>query len=173
MTVPPHKIDQLRRVLKYDPTTGNITWLVSASSRAPVGSIAGTNATKYRQVNFDGKIYRSHVLAFALHIGTWPDGVIDHVNGDGFDNRWVNLRVCTRSMNQGNRKRSAHSLSPYKGAHYDGRYGKWTARITVAGKRTHLGRFDTAEEAAEAYHVAAVARWGEFAVTWRSERGRA
>lgn len=63
-------------------------------------------------------------------------------------------------MNTGKR---ADNTSGYKGVTWDKREQKWRARIGKEGKRKHLGYFDTAEEAHEAYKNAAPEYHGEFA----------
>lgn len=93
-----------------------------------------------------------------------PTGlVVDHINGDGLDNRRINLRVCTQKENVRNRIHGPISRSGFRGVfgHPSGR----EARIKVNGKSKHLGTFATAEEAALAYDRAATEHFGEFAQT--------
>jgi hypothetical protein len=47
----------------------------------------------HRYVEIDGELYRADMVAWALQTGEWPEGEIEHINGDRGDNRWVNLRV--------------------------------------------------------------------------------
>lgn len=88
---------------------------------------------------------------------------IDHINGDKLDNRKENLRVCSASNNAMNRGRQSNNKSGYKGVIYDKERDKWRAEITVNKKRMYLGRYETVEEAAEAYRKAAELYHGEFA----------
>jgi hypothetical protein len=90
---------------------------------------------------------------------------IDHVNGDGLDNRRENLRVATHAQNASNRGVRVNNTSGFKGVHanHSGRGKQWFAYITTNYKRQHLGMFGTAEEAARAYDAAAVRLHGEFA----------
>lgn len=93
-----------------------------------------------------------------------PEGLdVDHINGDGLDNRRSNLRACDRSRNNANRHRVQSKTSPIKGVHLDGHTGKWRAEIHWKGKRHTLGRYATLEAAAEAYAVKARELFGEFA----------
>lgn len=93
--------------------------------------------------------------------------VVDHINGDTFDNRRVNLRVCTHSENMRNRVKSSNNTSGYKGVSFvkaKAHYKPWRAFITDTNKKKiHLGYYATKEEAAEAYNARAVIYHGEFA----------
>jgi hypothetical protein len=86
---------------------------------------------------------------------------VDHINGDGLDNRRSNLRVCTRAENQGNRKMSKNNAAGYKGVAPYG--GKYRSQIKHNGKVYHLGYFTDPVEAARAYDAAAKKYHGEFA----------
>ncbi|WP_341520726.1 HNH endonuclease [Pseudomonas sp. G.S.17] len=117
-----------------------------------------------RSIYADG-IYQGYE---SLHrsLTNCPAGmVVDHINGDGLDNRRANLRVCTNAENLRNRKMHLNNRSGFKGVYFDdSRRGKpWRAQITAHGKKHRLGRFDTAEEASAAYRKAAPHMHGEFA----------
>lgn len=88
---------------------------------------------------------------------------LDHINGNGLDNQKSNLRVATNTQNCHNRTHIKASDTPYKGIWYRSEIGKWRSRIKVDGKFLLLGHFDTKEDAARAYNVAAIKYFGEFA----------
>lgn len=91
-----------------------------------------------------------------------PGMFVDHANGNTFDNRRSNLRVCTVQENQRNsRPRRRGSTHGFKGIWKNS--GRWVALIKVDDKRIYLGRHDTAEQAATAYDAAARKYFGEFA----------
>jgi hypothetical protein len=93
-----------------------------------------------------------------------PDGVlIDHVDGDGLNNRKKNLRFATHQENMKNRKLSLNSTCGYKGVCFEKYNCKWRARIGINGKQKHLGYYETKEDAAKAYNDSAIENFGEFA----------
>lgn len=90
--------------------------------------------------------------------------VIDHINGNGLDNRKANMRECLSAENSRNRKKSIGTLSIYKGLYYDKNTSKkWRVLIKANGKKIRLGRFRTEIEAALAYDEAAKIHHGKFA----------
>lgn len=86
---------------------------------------------------------------------------IDHINGDGLDNRRDNLRPCTKSQNNQNRR--PNSGKKYKGVYFRKDIGRWYAEIKLGSKRKRIGAFDTAEEGAIAYNEVAKEWFGNFA----------
>jgi len=73
--------------------------------------------------------------------------VTDHINGDGLDNRKINLRSVDKSTNQRNCALSVVNTSGYQGI-YQRPSGRWAAVVRRGVNETiNLGTFDTAEEA--------------------------
>jgi HNH endonuclease len=92
-----------------------------------------------------------------------PVGVmVDHVNGDGLDNRRDNIRLCDKSQNNANQQKTRGS-SLYKGAYWCPRHSRWRAFIKADGKAQCLGYFKREEDAALAYNFAAMEKFGDFA----------
>jgi len=75
---------------------------------------------------------------------------VDHVSGDGLDNRRDNLRSATIAQNLRNcfRRRTAIQSSRYLGVSWHNREQQWQARIGVSYKRIELGWYQTEIEAA-------------------------
>lgn len=93
-----------------------------------------------------------------------PDDMeVDHINGDGLDNRRCNLRLAKHAENMRNRRMPASNTSGFKGVSWHTRSRKWKAQICIGGRPTSLGLFTTPEAAHAAYVEAAVAFYGEFA----------
>lgn len=109
---------------------------------------------------------RQHVQLHRLILNLSPaDPDVDHIDGDGLNNRRSNLRHCTDSQNQANRHGATKpgSSSVFRGVTWDKACGKWRAIIRAQGTNHHLGLFVCEEDAARAYDRAARRIFGEFA----------
>lgn len=93
-----------------------------------------------------------------------PKGIaIDHINGDGLDNRRANLRIADACQNQWNQRRKENGTSKFKGVSWCTRVKKWAIQICYKQKFIWLGYYDDEVEAARAYDRAAVKYFGVFA----------
>jgi hypothetical protein len=87
----------------------------------------------------------------------------DHIDHDKLNNCRSNLRICTRSENQMNRKTYKDSVSGYKGVYFNRSDRVWMARIGIDHKTIYIGSFSDAKNAAMAYDKEAKILFGEFA----------
>ena len=157
---PDFTAERLREMLGYDRETGEGIWLERKKGRKRIAGCVYTNSSgmQYRAICIDYVLYGAHQLFWYHQTGVWPEEV-DHENGIGTDNRWVNLRLSIGGGNNQNRRITDRNQSGFLGVSWDKTRQKWRAAI-----RGHtLGRFDTPEEAHEAYRKAALQRYGEFA----------
>jgi hypothetical protein len=115
-------------------------------------------------VNNVGRPGRSTLYMHRLILG-FPPASVDHRNGNGLDNRRLNLRVAGQSNNMANSKLSKRNTSGYKGVIWSGRHKKWFVNIRCRGRQHFLGLFDDKRAAAGAYSRAAKRLFGEFART--------
>lgn len=93
-----------------------------------------------------------------------PKGVlVDHISGDGLDNRRKNLRLSTTAQNQYNRGAPRQNTSGFKGVSLHKKSKKYYAQIQVDGKLKFLGSFSDPVEAAHTYDKAAKFYFGAFA----------
>lgn len=88
--------------------------------------------------------------------------VVDHIDGNSLNNIKENLRICTKQQNSCNRRIHKTNSTGYKGV-YIHKSGRIAAKITYLGKQYHLGYFDDAKIAHEAYCKAAIKLHGEYA----------
>lgn len=164
----------LRERFAYDPKTGDLRWRKRPRSDFATANACNTwNAIHpghlagwihnrgYFAITLGAEDYLAHRVIWKMMKGIDPKAGIDHRNGDGFDNRWPNLRAATQSQNLCNRRVPSHSKTGVKGVRLipGGRYG---AHIRVGGKFKHLGCFDTIAEAHAAHCEAARQLHGEF-----------
>ncbi len=77
-----------------------------------------------------------------------PKGVlVDHINGDGLDNRRKNIRLATAGDNMRNRRLNSNNRSGVSGVCWAKDSRKWQAQIKVEGHMLYLGQFDELDDA--------------------------
>lgn len=115
---------------------------------------------------FRGEGGKGNQTFFRMHrelVGPIPEGhVVDHIDGNGLNNRRKNLRVVSVEQNARNSSLSKRNTSGYKGVYFQKALGKWGAKICRKGKQNFLGYFGTPEEAYTAYCKASEELHGEF-----------
>lgn len=148
--------EYLRQRLRYEPETGLLYWRENTNfsmrwnSKYP-GRVAGlVNPRGYRRVCIDYKVYNAHRIIWAMCHNEWPDGEIDHINGDKEDNRIHNLRVVNRVVNSRNLSIASNNTSGATGVSWHKQRKKWTVRIKANGHYHYLGLFSDFDEAVKA-----------------------
>ena len=153
---------RLKTVLAYDPETGWLTWTNCRKSDIKEGTRAGYVGHKgYRMITVFNIEYSEHRVIWLWMTGRWPADQIDHKDNNKSNNAWDNLREASNSQNSMNKPRRRFvSHAPkrqYRGVQKD----KHDKYIAVLGG-IHVGYFQTAEEARDAYWRAAEERYGAF-----------
>lgn len=154
----------VRSLIAYDPETGLLTWRergpeMFATRRAH--SVWNARYSGKPALDCDdgkgyrhGRIFRkrcfAHRAAWMIAHGEMPPDRIDHINGDGSDNRISNLRAVTNAENGRNAKRSATNTSGVTGVCWVKRQKKYLAYIGSHADREYLGTFADLASAAEA-----------------------
>lgn len=151
MSKPDITAEQLREILDYNMETGIFIWKISPSKAVKAGDVAGNiDKRGYSTLGIRGEIYRTHRLAWLYVTGSWPTGMIDHINGIKADNRLVNLRDVGAGGNSENvRKPNKRNKSGFMGVIWY--QNKWRASITVNRKTIRIGDYTTPDEAHQAY----------------------
>lgn len=149
----------------YVEETGQLIRLSGRSAGKAAGSklwCASGKKSKV-QVTINGWVYPAHRIIWVMMNGPLlSSDFIDHVNGDPFDNRLCNLRLCTNKTNQWNRLAPKNSSTGIKGVTWSGRLKKWKSTIRAHGNYSHLGYFSTKGEAALACAKASLKVHGAF-----------
>ena len=146
----------VRLLLSYDPESGVLWWRAGPRSGHPAGTIRarGNKGRRYMQVGLCGMSFYAHRLAWIHVHGEWPNGEIDHINGDGLDNRLANLRVVSHADNNRNQKLHKTNSTGVAGVSWSKGAGKWMARISAHGKTKYLGVFEKFDDAVVARRAA-------------------
>lgn len=114
---------------------------------------SGNGGKRYaaRRIKLDGKYCAELLHREIMCLDREDPREVDHINGDGLDNRRENLRVVTHLEQMQNRRPQA-GYSRHRGVTFAKRRKEqpWHARAQVGGRVHHLGYFDTEDEAAEA-----------------------
>ena len=176
-------MEDLQELLDYDPMTGIFTWKRrgikwfatesrckswnSQYSEERAGSVFDAKGGNriipkyYRRISLLKKNHTEHRLAFVyMGQGNLLDGLqVDHINHDGTDNRFANLRAVTSAVNQMNRSIASNNTSGQHGVSWHIRKKKWIAQIQVNKEMKFLGYFSKFEDAVEV-RVAAEKEYG-------------
>lgn len=121
------------------------TWFINDGY--PIAHIKGSNIKKMLHRLIMGDPYKLQV---------------DHIDMDKTNNTRENLRICTQQNNIRNRQKQANNKSGKKGVCWHKASKKWVAQITIEGKRTYLGTYETIDEAYEVYCKVEKEHFGEY-----------
>jgi hypothetical protein len=148
---------ELRELFHYDPETGVFTHLQTRGKGKKGATVGKVNMHGYVEMRVFNKLFGAHRLAFLYMTGELPvlPFMVDHINGSRSDNRWINLRIADYQQQVWNTTAHHHNQSGLKGAWPCKTTGRWQSIIQDGAKRVWLGRFDTAEEAHQAWIKAA------------------
>jgi len=159
--------ERLHELLWID-AYGTLRWRVNKGT-GRAGSTAGSiKSDGYRSIKINRRIYYAHRIIYKMHYGKEPPAYLDHIDGDGLNNRPDNLREATQSQNLVNVKQNQrNNTSDFYGVCWNKQRSKWQAQISMHGHLFYLGLFDDPIVAALSYDRAALAivTRAEFATT--------
>lgn len=151
-------IDHIRSILEYQPEDGLLRWKERPGhnnfNSKFMGKVAGRIVRRkdggcHIGITFQSQFFYAHRIIWVLAHGPIPDGMeIDHIDGDGTNNRLENLRLVSSSQNKKNMRKRSDNKSGHAGVWLHPR-GKFYAYGKVEGKRVSIGFYDTFEAAVE------------------------
>lgn len=136
---------ELRRVVSYNSETGIFIWIEPTSRRVKRGDVVGSNHRMgYLEASIFGNRVLLHRLAWFYFYGSWPEGVIDHINGNKKDNRICNLRDVDQVINGMNRTSiNKNNSTGIRGVVFHKKSGKYMVRI----QEKYVGLFKNISDA--------------------------
>jgi hypothetical protein len=159
-------VERLRElfVLRED---GALVRRVSRGGEAAGTVIVGCpDAYGHLYVRIDRKLHAVHRVVFALSTGSYPIGLVDHVDRCATNNHPSNLRLADKSQNSINSKTRSDNKSGFRGVSLHSASGRWYAELSAGGKRIFRKSFGTARDAIEAYILESLEHHGEFSPFW-------
>lgn len=133
----------LLSILSYNEETGLLNPLSSNATNQ-------YKSGRYIAIQVDRKPYQAHRIIWMMKTGSFPDNFIDHINGDGHDNRWSNLRAATQSQNNMNRRTPKNNKLGIKCVFYDKSKDRYVVKIC----KKLISRHKTLQEAIHAKEIA-------------------
>lgn len=137
--------------LSYCPDTGVFRTKTNRRNIHTGDVVGAADRQGYLVTTIFKKPLKLHRAAWAITHGEWPNGSIDHINGNKSDNRIANLRVVTNSQNKQNITKPENNTSGLMGVSFHKASMKWRATIKLNGKSTHIGLFESTDAAYSAY----------------------
>lgn len=138
------------------PALSRHAWYAQTKSILPNGEKRFCVARRRSTADGRALIYMHREIMMPM-----PGMAVDHIDGDGLNNRRDNLRIVTNQENSWNRLPVYGQK--FKGPAFHKKTGTWLSYIRVNRASILLGRFNSEIDAALAYDAAAIKFFGEFA----------
>ncbi len=157
MTTNEIPVSLLRKLISYNSETGSCVWLPRDpgmfengpkqtrehickkwNTRFAGKEVGCDDKDGYRVASVFGVYLKAHRMVWALVMGEWPTGEIDHDDTDTANNRWENLRDASRQQNSANKVKYANNTSGLKRVSWSKTMQKWESRIEAGGKNVVL-----------------------------------
>jgi hypothetical protein len=146
---------EVKELINYNPDSGEITIIKRTGTRSrKIGEFAGVKVyratSSYLQITLLKQTFYAHRLVWLYMTGEYPK-VIDHIDGDGLNNKWNNLRNGDVADNNRNVLKIQHNKIEQLPIGVFRHRKKFTAAIKYNYKKIYLGVFNTIDDAVIAY----------------------
>lgn len=148
--------EHLLEIFTYDRNAGKVFWKKPTGNRVKPGRAAGNkcrfHGNEYIQVRVQRTNFLMHRLIWFLEYGEFPKGQIDHIDGNGLNNKIENLRDVTVQEQAKNLSRRMTNSSGITGVTWNKNLRAWVAQISVNNQAIYIGHFkdDSFEQAVKA-----------------------
>lgn len=157
-------VSYLKEALIYDEETGKLFWsqnrpvshfkkpcrhkhYMTAVAGKEAGTVRRFHLSDYSVLHIGKRQYLAHRVIWAMVHGEWPNSILDHVNGNGLDNRLCNIRLSDHTENARNHRLTKKNTSGFGGVKFDKRTAKWNANAKLNYIDHDLGSFAKKEDA--------------------------
>lgn len=134
--------EDIKNYISYNPETGDLFYFKKHSKKASAIRLFEPLRSKdkdgYIKVYFMGHNYGANRVAWFLHYGEQPKGVIDHINRVVDDNRICNLRDVSHRDNSLNKNKQCEE---FNGTSFNKASKKWVSYTYVNKKMIFLGSY--------------------------------
>lgn len=156
--------EYLSECLDYDQETGDLVWKIRPLSHFHcvknaenwntehalniAGNVIKNVSNKsYLTINISSAQFLAHRLIFVIMSGSWPKLEVDHIDGNGLNNAWSNLREASKTENNRNARLRSDNPSGRLGLIKPKNRKKWMASIGVNGETIILGWYKSKQAA--------------------------
>jgi hypothetical protein len=141
----------VQELFLYEESSGNLIRKKSVSTNTKAGDVVGIkNSHGYLHFRINRKLFFVHRVVWLFHKGSWPTGVIDHINRNKLDNRIENLRDTTIQANNINKDLQRNNKTGIRNVSWRDRNKVFCASCRRGGKQNYLGEFKNAKDAEQA-----------------------
>ena len=149
----------IKEIVSYDSKSGCLYWKYRKDMPKNWNNRFANKKVKTNSANCVGILYNGqrffvscHRVIWCYYYGKWPESnlVIDHKDGNHYNNTIENLRLVTTAENNKNRSTPKNNTSGHVGIYWSNKTRKWQVQIGTNGKNKYIGYFENKEDAIKA-----------------------